>query len=63
MHLTEASREYTIKGRRAMYLSFLYRFYLGSKFTVVVTDLDMMKEVFVKQFDNFADRGSIAVSF
>ena len=46
-----------------MYLSFLYRFYLGSKFTVVVTDLDIMKEVFVKQFDNFADRGSFAVSF
>ena len=46
-----------------MYLSFLYRFYLGSKFTVVVTDLDMIKEVLVKRFDNFADRGSFAVSF
>ena len=36
---------------------------MGSKFTVVITDLDMMKEVFVKQFENFADRGSFAVSF
>lgn len=46
-----------------MYLFLVCRFYLGSKFTVVVTDINMIKEVFVKQFDNFADRGSFAVSF
>lgn len=44
-------------------MSHLYRYYLGSKFTIVVTDVDMMKEIFVKKFDNFVDRGSFAVSF
>ena len=48
--------------RNTMYLSPLHRFYFGSKFTVVVTDLDMVKEVCVKQFDRFVDRGSFAVS-
>ena len=32
------------------------RFYLGQKPIVVISDLDMLKEVTVKQFDNFHDR-------
>ena len=50
-------------ARSTMFLSPLNRFYFGSNFTVIVTDLDMVKEVCVKQFDTFADRGYFAVSY
>ena len=35
---------------------------MGSKFTIAVTDPDMLKEIMVTKFDNFADRGIFGVS-
>ena len=33
-----------------------YRFYLGQTPTVLISDLDLLKEVMVKHFDHFHDR-------
>ena len=35
------------------------RFYVGSCPRVVVTDVDMIKEITVKKFENFMDRGYV----
>ena len=32
-----------------------YRYYLGCRPWIVVTDLDMLKQILVKDFDNFTD--------
>lgn len=32
------------------------RYYLGQRVIIVIKDLDLIKEVMVKQFDNFHDR-------
>ena len=36
-------------------LNSTYRFYLGQKPHVLVTDLDMLKQIMVKDFNNFMD--------
>ena len=37
------------------YCSFYYRFYIGQKPNVLITDLDILKQIMVKEFDNFMD--------
>ncbi|KYR00509.1 cytochrome P450 family protein [Tieghemostelium lacteum] len=34
----------------------VYRFYMGHIYSLVVTDPDLIREIFVKNFDNFTDR-------
>ena len=35
----------------------LSRFYVGPKPKIVITDADLLKEIMVKEFDSFSDRG------
>ena len=35
----------------------LYRFYVGSYPRIVIGDLNLLKEIMVKEFDTFTDRG------
>ena len=32
-----------------------YRYYIGQQAYILITDLDMLKEIMVKDFDNFSD--------
>lgn len=36
-------------------LNFLYSYYVGQKPHIMVTDLDMLKQIMVKDFQNFMD--------
>lgn len=38
------------------YLQFFCRYFVGLRSCIVVRDLDMLKQILVKQFDNFMDR-------
>ena len=33
-----------------------YRYYVGSQPYMLVSDLDMLKQIMIKDFDNFTDR-------
>ena len=33
----------------------LYRYYIGQQAYILITDLDMLKQILVKDFDNFSD--------
>ena len=38
-----------------LYPVFRDRFYIGKKPQILITDLDMLKQIMVKDFDNFPD--------
>ena len=40
-------------------IPFLCRFYVGAQPRIAMADLDLIKEILVKEFDNFSDRGFI----
>ena len=33
----------------------MYRYYVGQQAYVLITDLDILKQIMVKDFDNFSD--------
>ena len=36
-------------------MHYSYRYYLGRRPRIIITDLDMLKQILVKDFDNFTD--------
>ncbi|KYR00511.1 hypothetical protein DLAC_02522 [Tieghemostelium lacteum] len=57
MHLLSSKKlpHEVLNGLSSKY-GMVYRFYMGSYYSLVVTDPDMMREIFIKNFDNFTDR-------
>ena len=49
------------ESSHALYLAISYRYYIGQKPHILVTDLDMLKQILVKDFNNFVDREVCAV--
>ena len=41
----------------------MYRFYIGQRPHILVTDLDMLKQIMVKDFNNFMDHDVSKVVF
>ena len=41
----------------------LHRYYIGACPKVAITDVELAKEIMVKEFDNFRDRGMIVGVF
>ena len=37
--------------------SFIYRFYVGSQPKITIVDVNLLKQIMVKEFDTFSTRG------
>ena len=46
-----------IRGLSYHYLSNIHRYYVGLQPRIAISDVDLAKDIMVKEFDNFIDRG------